>query len=199
MKQKAFTLLEVLITLAIIMILVGALAGTGKYLRTRSETQLTASAIEIINTALEQYHEQYRAFPFKNRDETGDAVADPYTLTHFQLDTGMDITVGTLKEKDGGNQEIWNASSVALFYFLDRHSDSKAILETLSSRLITNVDAMTGQPVKMVMGGVTYDVPRFIDAWGMSLQYEYMSNYAFPKIMSAGPDKVFGTSDDLGK
>ncbi|MEN6307378.1 MAG: prepilin-type N-terminal cleavage/methylation domain-containing protein [Anaerohalosphaeraceae bacterium] len=199
MTQKAFTLLEVLITLAIILILVGALAGTGQYLRIRSETQLTATTIEIINAALEQYHEQYRAFPFRNRNIDSDlSKADPYNLAQFQLDTGMEITVGTLTEKDGTDQVIWNASSAALYYYLNRYDVSKSILDTLANRMITNVDAMTSQPVKMTMGGVTYDVPRFIDAWGMSLQYEYMDQYAFPKIMSAGPDKVFGTTDDLG-
>ncbi len=188
MRKNAFTLIEVLVTLAIIMILVGVLAGTGQYLRTRSETQLTASAIEIINTALEQYHEQYRAFPFKNSDETGDAIADPYSLDHFKTDLKADITSGTLTDND--------ASSAALYYYLNRCGDSKAILDTLSDRMISTLDA-TGKQIKMVIGGVTYTVPRFIDAWGMSLRYEYLDNYPYPKIMSAGPDKIFGTSDDL--
>lgn len=197
MRKNAFTLIEVLVTLAIIMILVGALAGTGQYLRTRSGIQLTQSTIQIIDAALEQYQEQYRAFPFKNRNVDSDsAKADPYELAHFESDLTADITAGTLTEKDGNNQVIWNASSAALYYFLNRCGDSKAILDTLSDRMISTLDA-TGKQIKMVMGGVTYPVPRFIDAWGMSLRYEYLDNYPYPKIMSAGPDKIFGTSDDL--
>jgi type II secretory pathway pseudopilin PulG len=183
MRKNAFTLIEVLVTLAIIMILVGVLAGTGQYLRTRSGIQLTQSTIQIIDAALEQYQEQYRAFPFKNKDENGDAVADPYSLDHFKTDLTAVITSGTLTDN--------NASSAALYYFLNRCGDSKAILDTLSDRMIT------GQQVKMMIGGVTYNVPWFIDAWGVSLRYEYLDNYPYPKIMSAGPDKIFGTSDDL--
>ncbi len=36
-KKKAFTLIEILVTLAIILILAGALVGAGKYLRVRAE------------------------------------------------------------------------------------------------------------------------------------------------------------------
>lgn len=197
MRKNAFTLIEVLVTLAIIMILVGALAGTGQYLRTRSGILLTKSTIQIIDTALDQYQEQYRAFPFENRNIDGDPVkADPYSVEHFKTDLTADITAGTLTEKDGNNQVIWNASSAALYFFLNRCGDSKAILDTLSGRMISTLDA-TGQQIKMVIVGGTYSVPRFIDAWGMSLQYEYLDHYPYPKIMSAGPDKVFGTSDDL--
>lgn len=198
MRKNAFTLIEVLITLAIIMILVGALAGTGQYLRTRAGIQLTQSTIQIIDAALEQYHEQYRVFPFKNRDENGDAVADPYTVEHFEADLAAKITAGILTKKDKDEQIIvWNAaSSAALYYFLNRCGDSKAILDTLSDRMITTLDA-DGHQIKMDMGGITYSVPYFIDAWGESLQYEYLDHYPYPKIMSAGPDKIFGTSDDL--
>jgi len=189
MRKDAFTLIEVLVTLAIIMILVGALAGTGQYLRTRAGIQLTQSTIQIIDAALDQYLEQYRAFPFKNRNVDSDpAKADPYTVHHFETDLTADISGGTLTDND--------ASSAALYYFLNRCGDSKAILDTLSDRMITTLDA-GGHQIKMVMGGVTYSVPRFIDAWGISVQYEYLEQYPYPKIMSAGPDKIFGTSDDL--
>lgn len=189
MRKDAFTLIEVLVTLAIIMILVGALAGTGQYLRTRAGIQLTQSTIQIIDAALDQYLEQYRAFPFKNRNVDSDpAKADPYTVHHFETDLTADISSGTLTDND--------ASSAALYYFLNRCGDSKAILDTLSDRMITTLDA-EGHQIKMVMGGVTYSVPRFIDAWGISVQYEYLEQYPYPKIMSAGPDKIFGTSDDL--
>ena len=103
MRKNAFTLIEVLVTLAIIMILVGALAGTGQYLRTRSGIQLTKSTIQVIDTALEQYQEQYRAFPFENKDTNGDAVADTYSLDHFKTDLKADITSGTLTDNDASS------------------------------------------------------------------------------------------------
>lgn len=199
MRKNAFTLIEVLVTLAIIMILVGALAGTGQYLRTRSGIQLTKSTIQVIDTALEQYQEQYKKNPFSNRVDINTGQPIDYTKVHLEADTGMtSITTSDNKdtkllEKDG----TCYASSIGLFYYLDRCADSKAILDTLSNRMITTLDAATGLQIKMIMGGVTYNVPRFIDAWGMSLRYEYLDNYPYPKIMSAGPDKIFGTSDDL--
>ncbi len=39
---------------------------------------------------------------------------------------------------------------------------------------------------------------RFYDPWGTPLDYAYVAGVdTFPELISAGPDKVFGTSDDI--
>jgi len=35
------------------------------------------------------------------------------------------------------------------------------------------------------------------DPWGKPLVYRYIPAYTFPKLVSAGPDKIFGTIDDI--
>jgi prepilin-type N-terminal cleavage/methylation domain-containing protein len=202
-KQKAFTLIEVLVTLAVILILAGALVGGGKYLKTQAERQLTAGEIEIISTALEQYYDAYKKFPFSNRDidPTPDGKPDSYTKLHLEWDIAGTVSPAslTMEEKAGDNTFVSYASSAALFYYLDQNKDCRQIIEAIASRLITNKDALTGAALTITVGGTPVDLPRFIDAWGMSLRYEYMSGYgyAFPVITSAGPDKTFDTTDDL--
>jgi prepilin-type N-terminal cleavage/methylation domain-containing protein len=203
-KKTAFTLIEVLVTLAVILILAGALVGGGKYLKTQAERQLTAGEIEIISTALEQYYDAYKKFPFSNRDidPTPDGKPDSYTKLHLEWDiAGAAGTVSpaslTMEEKAGDNTFVSYASSAALFYYLDQNKDCRQIIEAIASRLITNKDALTGAALTITIGGTPVDLPRFIDAWGMSLRYEYMSGYSFPAITSAGPDKIFDTQDDL--
>jgi prepilin-type N-terminal cleavage/methylation domain-containing protein len=41
------------------------------------------------------------------------------------------------------------------------------------------------------------DMPQIYDPWGTLLDYRYIPGYSYPKIISAGPDKVFGTADDV--
>ena len=41
------------------------------------------------------------------------------------------------------------------------------------------------------------DMLQIYDPWGTLLDYRYIPSYTFPKIISAGPDKVFGTVDDI--
>ena len=39
--------------------------------------------------------------------------------------------------------------------------------------------------------------PPFIDSWSKTMKYQNRGNGNFPKITSAGPDKVFDTADDI--
>ena len=41
------------------------------------------------------------------------------------------------------------------------------------------------------------DKPEAYDPWHSVLDYQYISGNAFPVLISAGPDKVFGTNDDI--
>ena len=41
------------------------------------------------------------------------------------------------------------------------------------------------------------DMPQIYDPWGTLLDYRYVSGNTFPKLVSAGPDKLFGTNDDI--
>jgi prepilin-type N-terminal cleavage/methylation domain-containing protein len=39
--------------------------------------------------------------------------------------------------------------------------------------------------------------PKIYDLWGTVLDYRYVQGDTFPELISAGPDKVFGTTDDI--
>ena len=41
------------------------------------------------------------------------------------------------------------------------------------------------------------DLPEIYDPWGTVLDYAYVSGDSFPQLISAGPDKAFGTGDDI--
>jgi prepilin-type N-terminal cleavage/methylation domain-containing protein len=44
---------------------------------------------------------------------------------------------------------------------------------------------------------VATDMTEIYDPWGTLLDYRYIPSYTFPKLVSAGPDKIFGTIDDI--
>jgi type II secretory pathway pseudopilin PulG len=181
------TLLEVVITLATILVLISALLGVGSYIKTRANIDLTESMLEVLSTALEQYYQDQvpNAFPF---------AAD---LTYAKADlegavNGLNgnISSGTLLDE--------YASSAALFYFLNQTPSSRAIASAVSDTLITNKDAFGNDiTFTFTLSGTTIDLPRYIDPWGTSIRYEYLPGTAFPTLTSAGPDRVFGTPDDI--
>ena len=61
--QSGFTLTEILIVMAIIGILVGALIGVGRRLKTQADEKLCRSTIEVLVGAIEQYYDYRQAYP----------------------------------------------------------------------------------------------------------------------------------------
>lgn len=186
------TLLEVVITLATILVLISALLGVGRYIKTRANIDLTESMLEVLSSALEQYYQDQapNAFPFiTEKDFTGDGVVDPYDLSHLEYDLGGAVAGFFLDE---------DASSAALFYFLNQYPSSRAIASAVSDTLITN-KYVSGSDITFTftLSGITIDLPWYIDPWGMSIRYVYLPGTAFPTLTSAGPDRVFDTPDDI--
>jgi prepilin-type N-terminal cleavage/methylation domain-containing protein len=200
-RSNGFSLMEVLVALAIVLILIGALVGAGSYVRTRANIDLTKGMLETLSTALEQYYDDQtpNAFPFGTAtgvDTTPPDGKDDYLLIHLETDLGGTVIGSSLLEKDGNNTDVSTASSAALFYFLDKDPASRSIVDAVPNTLITNKDAF-GVPIKITIAGTAYDLPRYIDPWGMSIRYVYLPGTAFPVLTSAGPDKVFDTPDDV--
>ncbi len=62
-SQSGFSLSEVLIVVAILVILIGALVGFGKQLKRQARGNLCECTIGVLIAAIEQYHEWHEAFP----------------------------------------------------------------------------------------------------------------------------------------
>ena len=62
--------------------------------------------------------------------------------------------------------------------------ESRAVIDKLSPRLIKSEEGMV-------------DVLELRDPWGTTLDYVHTPDYSFPELISAGPDKQFGTGDDI--
>ena len=191
--QSGFSLLEMVVVVATILILAGALLGVGKYVKIRAEIDLTKSGLEVLVTAMQQYYDDFGDFPITVKDFTGDGSDDLYDEFHLEYD--LDGLVSPDDVID--NLDDSAASSAALFYFLDRSPNSRKIAESLSDSLISNKD-VSGTAIEFTFtAGGTIDLPRFVDAWGNSLRYEYLPGTAFPIVTSAGPDGVMDTPDDV--
>jgi type II secretory pathway pseudopilin PulG len=77
------------------------------------------------------------------------------------------------------------AHSEYLYKELYSTPDSHKILEKINNSLIKND------------WGTADSGPEIYDPWGTALDYRYVSGDNFPELISAGPDRKFGTSDDI--
>ncbi len=71
-----------------------------------------------------------------------------------------------------------------LYSYLDSVPVSRQALQKLDPSLIQG-GGPSGQPLAVY------------DPWGTAIDYQYKDGDAFPQLLSAGPDKKFGTPDDI--
>jgi prepilin-type N-terminal cleavage/methylation domain-containing protein len=81
------------------------------------------------------------------------------------------------------------AHSELLYYELNAVPDSASMLEKINNSFIENKYAAAGTTI-----GTS---PEIYDPWKMPLDYRYAPGENFPLMVSAGPDKKFGTADDI--
>ncbi len=113
------------------------------------------------------------------------------------------------------------SGSEVLYFFLNRVPTSRQTLKKIDDSLITNLSA-NKQSMEIHIafpgGPKIFPLLRIIDPWGTTLHYDYYPDWAdykgpgdwegylgyagkskrtFPEITSAGPDRIFGTGDDI--
>src|SRR5205809_3153380 len=71
---RAFTLIEMLTTVALLVIVLGLMVSLARYVRTRSATQLTRELLVNLNEAIARYESTYAGVP------PVDALAEPGEL-----------------------------------------------------------------------------------------------------------------------
>ena len=77
------------------------------------------------------------------------------------------------------------AHSQFLYGELNGVPSSREVLEKIDGSLIKNEFGAAATPSEIY------------DPWGVVLDYVYVNGQNFPTLISAGPDKAFGTADDI--
>jgi len=195
--KTGFTLVEMLIVVAVIAILISMVIGIASRIENQAKQQLTEGTIAVLNGALEQFSD----YGFRYNDAN-------YSDFHFPLDCNgfSDIELETELGGiiSGGAHDANYSGSEALYFFLSRVPESRETLDKIDKSLITSKDK-NKQDMIITIDDVNYPLMRIIDPWGTTLRYDYYdeitldpnSKRNFPVIISAGPDGVFGTDDDI--
>ena len=174
-RPRGFTLVEVLIVVAILALLVAVLLGVSSSIRTQKNTALTKNCLTILDAALTEFHEITGHYPVGIWD---DAITDSTCLIYQANLTG------------GSNPE----SDELLYLQLSILPQTREMIAKLPSQLI--IEPLSGATVD-IGGETTRYLQSIVDAWGNVLDYD-ASGTGFPLISSSGPDgPAGGTADDI--
>lgn len=222
--KSGFTLIEMLMVVAIIAILVSMVVGITKRIDDQRKEQLCRSTIVLLGNALEQFRDF--GFEYKSTDYAG--LTFPLDCSDYELTGSLTyylprtiqnaLDLYDLPTVSGGTHSTAFSGSEALYFFLSQVPDCRVTLDKIDKSLLTNKDA-SGNPMTITINfgttSQTLPLTRIIDPWGTTLRYDYYPDYkyytgsglykdyrdsakkTFPVITSAGPDKQFDTADDI--
>lgn len=204
------TLVEMLIVLAVITLLTSMVVGIAARLDNQGKERLTENTLALLNAALGQFqdyeyhykYEDYYEFEFP-LDCNG--FTAPELVSELEKALGLP---GKMSIIGGVHHDPNYSGSEALYFFLSRVPTSRETLDSIDSSLIAD-EGSDNQDMKIRVNGKEYPLLRIIDPWDETLRYDYYNENAgtfkkmeeskrnFPVITSAGPDKIFGTADDI--
>ena len=210
-KNRGFTLIEMLMVVAIIIILVSIVVGLAKRISDQSKIRLCRDTLALIGNSLEQFRDfgyEYKNTYYAGLDFPVDCNDDSITPGNV-LETTLQGELGATVTITGGTHDPNFSGSEGLYFFLSQIPDCRATIDRIDKSLITSRDDAKNE-MKLVINppsGPSYPLMRFIDPWGTTLHYDYYDETSyppdpktkktFPVITSAGPDKKFGTNDDI--
>ncbi|MHC4284297.1 MAG: type II secretion system protein [Planctomycetota bacterium] len=210
-NKTGLTLIEMLIVVAIVVILTTMVIGLAGRIDDQSKEQLTKNTIGIITAALGQFND----YEYRYVDPIYAEFDFPLDCT-FMNNAGIENAVANALGLapgsvliSGGTLNITFSAGEAMYFFLSQVPGCSKTLDRIDESLITNLgDDKQPRIITITYpGGSTKEYPlfRIIDPWGTTLRYKYYDNMTldprskltFPVIISAGPDKKFGNTDDI--
>ena len=225
-QKTGFTLVEMVIVVAIIAFLAAMVVGIARRIDNQSKERLCENTFALLDAALEQFRDygyKYKTSAIDDEERDFylglDFPADCNGFTETELEGILEDLLGTVSPPDitgGDHNDLAYSGSEALYFFLSRVPTSRETLDkiyrpdkgTIVKALITDKDA-EGKRLEIDVDGMVYPLLRIVDPWGKTLRYDYYdeneNNYGrrerskrnFPLLISAGPDGIFGNTDDL--
>ena len=199
--------MEMLVVVAVIVVLASLVITAATRIRNQSKEQLAENTFATLTAALQQFADfgyRYNNVDYSDFDFPLDCNGLPPDGIQSILEGAFGLLLGDVLITDLAGSTAFNhkpeySGCEVLYFFLGKVPQSRKTLDKIDRSLVTDEDD-NGNRMKVTIDGRPYPLLRVIDPWGTTLHYDYYdenSKRTFPVITSAGPDKIFGTADDI--
>jgi len=202
--KTGFTLVEMVVVIAIVAVLATMVVGIAAHIDSKKDQKRARRTIVLLSTALGQFHDY--DFDY-NKDSDYTAFGFPLDCNDFSADD-IEETLEDALGLEAGEVQISGAhdpnysGNEVMYLLLSMVPASRETLEKIDKKLIASRGAT------ITIGEREYPLLRVIDPWDMALAYDYYNEWgtpteqvdskrSFPLVTSAGPDRLFGTGDDI--
>jgi prepilin-type N-terminal cleavage/methylation domain-containing protein len=222
-QNSGFTLVEMIVVIAIITILAGVLLKVGGRVAQQSRERQTKATIDILDSALEQFAAE--GFDYKYYHQSGYTRAGtswikfPPDCNGFSRNNTQDEIADALDDGVAINYDgTYNydvSGCGAMYFFLNRQPESREVLKNIDKSVVTNKKGdLNNVRIKLDSEPDYQPFYWIVDAWGEPLRYDYYdenmdieiqsgsnndaydTRRSFPLVISAGPDGDFNTKED---
>lgn len=197
-RPSGFSLIEVLIAIAVIAILVAAIFGVGQQVLTRQKINQTEGVLASLDRALEEYRIETRILPRLETERYIDALWDDIGNGQSPIvdDETQQTFLGGISDYRG--EDFAWLPNAAYFVFISQGYE--------------NIDAIVGGIPGQFSETITSSNEfrtQILDAWGQPVLFVTPDNPLAeaifgecpsdrPYFMSAGPDGHYGVPTDIG-
>ena len=210
------TLVEILVVVGIIVVLASLVIAITLGLENKSKENTLAHTFAVLESALEQFRDfgyTYRAGVYSGYEFPLDCTGFPEARLEaivgniMGATTSVDITnhVGGI----GGEYQEYSGCEV-MYLLLSEVPGARETLKAINPSLVTNENE-DGQEIELLVDlHPARPFLRVVDPWGTTLQYDYYdvepppdltpvpgTEKHLPVLIAAGPDRQFGTGDDI--
>ena len=198
--KSGFTLIEMLVVIAIVAVLATMIVGVASRIESREKEKRCRSTLALLSTALAQFHE----YDFVYKDPDYSAFDFPLDCNGFnvgQIAETLEVALGADDVQISGTHDPNDSSNEVMYLLLSMVPTSRKTLNKIDKKLIASSEAT------ITVDGRKYPLLRVVDPWDTALRYDYYDEddptpdpdeaRTFPVITSAGTDKKFGTDDDI--
>jgi prepilin-type N-terminal cleavage/methylation domain-containing protein len=204
-KNSGFTLIEMMLVLAIVVLLVSMIVGIAKRVDDQGKERLCRNTIALIGNALEQFRDF--GYVYKHTDFAG--LTFPLDCNGLGInDIGPRLSVQSMLHDAmypsgivgvgpaSGYDPVYSGSAT-LYFILSQVPDCRTTLDKIDKSLLTNAGT-DGTALNIIINSGTtvntYPFTRIIDPWGKPLRYDYYPD--FKDYMAEHPSGSWNGYDD---